>query len=290
MQLTQSAENNLWPSLAAHFEPTWEPASDIYQVSPKFTLKWIRVSPLLVLNCRFWWREPAVQRRSAGALHPPVEPQCPVWMKSDGKITGDLRRASKGAHQLNAGGSVTQKKTSMLFKNVYSSSNYFQYTSPSPISAVTMVTSSCTGGTDSPGEPVPPVQLLAKLAVLTAAVLGVEVLVDGVQRVLLLAAMLPGSQNVPDTLVQEGVLALPHGEEAGLVLLAHKFQLRPNTQFNLIKAAVRLCTDTCRTGLVLHPQGFVFVFSCVCACACACAHTSVWTICWRCRRMSNTQL
>lgn len=51
--------------------------------------------------------------------------------------------------------------------------------------------------------------------VLTAAVLRVEVLVDGVQRILLLAAMLPGSQDVPDTLVQEGVLALRHREDTG---------------------------------------------------------------------------
>lgn len=43
---------------------------------------------------------------------------------------------------------------------------------------------------------------------LTAAVLRVEVLVDGVEKVLLLTAMLPGSQDVPDTLVQEAVLAL----------------------------------------------------------------------------------
>lgn len=43
---------------------------------------------------------------------------------------------------------------------------------------------------------------------LTAAVLRVEVLVDGVEGEVLLAAMLPGPQNVPNTLVQEGVLAL----------------------------------------------------------------------------------
>ena len=45
---------------------------------------------------------------------------------------------------------------------------------------------------------------------LTAAVLGVEVFVDGVERVLLFAAMFPGSQDVPYTLVQEGILALQH--------------------------------------------------------------------------------
>lgn len=49
------------------------------------------------------------------------------------------------------------------------------------------------------------------MAVLTAAVLRIEVLIDGVQKVLLLAAMLPGSQDVPNTLVQEGVLALGTG-------------------------------------------------------------------------------
>lgn len=53
------------------------------------------------------------------------------------------------------------------------------------------------------------------MAALTAAVLRVEVLVDGVQKVLLLAAMLPGSQDVPNTLVQEGVLALGHGGHTG---------------------------------------------------------------------------
>lgn len=45
---------------------------------------------------------------------------------------------------------------------------------------------------------------------LTAAVFWVEVLVDGVERVLLLAAVLPGSQHVPHTLMQEGVLTLKH--------------------------------------------------------------------------------
>lgn len=45
---------------------------------------------------------------------------------------------------------------------------------------------------------------------LTAAVLGVKVLVDGVERVLLLAAMFPRSQDVTYTLVQEGVLTLQH--------------------------------------------------------------------------------
>lgn len=45
---------------------------------------------------------------------------------------------------------------------------------------------------------------------LASAVLGVEVLVDGVERVLLLAAMLSGSQDVPDALMQEGKLALQH--------------------------------------------------------------------------------
>lgn len=47
-------------------------------------------------------------------------------------------------------------------------------------------------------------------ASLTAAQLRVEVLVDGVERILLLAAMLPGSEDVPHTLVKEGVLALQH--------------------------------------------------------------------------------
>lgn len=42
------------------------------------------------------------------------------------------------------------------------------------------------------------------------AELRVEVLVDGVQRILLLAAMLSGSEDVPHTLVEEGVLALQH--------------------------------------------------------------------------------
>lgn len=45
---------------------------------------------------------------------------------------------------------------------------------------------------------------------LTSAVLGVKVLVDGVERVLLFTAMFLGPQDVPDTLVQEGVLALQH--------------------------------------------------------------------------------
>lgn len=45
---------------------------------------------------------------------------------------------------------------------------------------------------------------------LTAAVFWVEVLVDGVERVLLLAAVLPCSQHVPHTLMQEGVLTLKH--------------------------------------------------------------------------------
>lgn len=47
---------------------------------------------------------------------------------------------------------------------------------------------------------------------LTSAKLGVEVLVDGVEGVLLLAAVFPGPQDIPDTLVQEGVLALQHSE------------------------------------------------------------------------------
>lgn len=38
-----------------------------------------------------------------------------------------------------------------------------------------------------------------------------HVLVDGTEEVLLLAAQLPGSQDVPDTLVQVGVLALGRG-------------------------------------------------------------------------------
>lgn len=42
------------------------------------------------------------------------------------------------------------------------------------------------------------------------AVLRVEVLVDGVERVLLFTVMFPGSQDVPNTLVQEGVLRLKH--------------------------------------------------------------------------------
>lgn len=52
-------------------------------------------------------------------------------------------------------------------------------------------------------------------SVLTAAGLRVEVLIDGEQRILLLAAMFPGSQDVPHTLVQEGVLALGHRETPG---------------------------------------------------------------------------
>ena len=43
---------------------------------------------------------------------------------------------------------------------------------------------------------------------LTAAVLRVEVFIDGVQRILLFAAMFPGSQDVPHALMQEGILAL----------------------------------------------------------------------------------
>lgn len=58
--------------------------------------------------------------------------------------------------------------------------------------------------------------LALEVAVLTAAVLRVEVLIDGVQRILLLAAMFPGLHNVPDTLVQEGVLALPYRAETGV--------------------------------------------------------------------------
>lgn len=42
----------------------------------------------------------------------------------------------------------------------------------------------------------------------TSAVLRVEVFVDGVERVLLFAAMLSGSQDIPNTLIQEGILAL----------------------------------------------------------------------------------
>lgn len=42
------------------------------------------------------------------------------------------------------------------------------------------------------------------------AVLRIEVLVDGVERVLLFTAMFPGSQDIPNTLVQEGVLTLKH--------------------------------------------------------------------------------
>lgn len=45
---------------------------------------------------------------------------------------------------------------------------------------------------------------------LTVAELRVEVLIDGVQRVLLLAAMFSGSEDVPHTLVKEGILALQH--------------------------------------------------------------------------------
>lgn len=41
-----------------------------------------------------------------------------------------------------------------------------------------------------------------------SAVLRVEVFVDGVERVLLFAAMLSGSQDIPNTLIQEGILAL----------------------------------------------------------------------------------
>lgn len=52
--------------------------------------------------------------------------------------------------------------------------------------------------------------MLRAVVGLTAAVLGVKVLVDGVERVLLLAAMFPGSQDVTHTLVQEGILTLQH--------------------------------------------------------------------------------
>lgn len=45
---------------------------------------------------------------------------------------------------------------------------------------------------------------------LTAAVLRVEVFIDGVQRVLLLAAIFAGPQDVSNTLVQEGILTLEH--------------------------------------------------------------------------------
>lgn len=55
---------------------------------------------------------------------------------------------------------------------------------------------------------------------LTSAVLGVEVLVDGVEGVLLLSAVLPGPQDVPDTLVQEGVLALQHSQRVSRTLTA----------------------------------------------------------------------
>lgn len=47
-------------------------------------------------------------------------------------------------------------------------------------------------------------------AALTTAVLGIEVFIDGVERILLFAAMLSGSQDISDTLVQEGVLTLEH--------------------------------------------------------------------------------
>ena len=49
-----------------------------------------------------------------------------------------------------------------------------------------------------------------KAVSLTAAVLGVKVFIDGVQRILLFAAVFPGSQDIPDTLVQESILALQH--------------------------------------------------------------------------------
>jgi len=86
----------------------------------------------------------------------------------------------------------------------------------------------------------------------TVAVLGVEVLVDGVQRVLLLAAVLSGSEDVAHALMQEGVLTLKHththGEFTAVVIRR--------------KATSMFCCVRC---------------------------TSVWTMCWRCRRRSNTQ-
>lgn len=57
-----------------------------------------------------------------------------------------------------------------------------------------------------------------KAVSLTAAVLGVKVFIDGVQRILLFAAVFPGSQDVPNTLVQESILALQHTHKRKSVL------------------------------------------------------------------------
>lgn len=56
---------------------------------------------------------------------------------------------------------------------------------------------------------------------LTATVLRVEVFVDGVERILLFAAMFSGSQDVPYTLVQEGILALKHTDIVRILLQLH---------------------------------------------------------------------
>lgn len=67
---------------------------------------------------------------------------------------------------------------------------------------------------------------------LTAAVLGVKVFVDGVQRILLFTALFPGSQDVPYTLVEEGILALQHTHMQG-----NKFKSVTN---NMICSYIRL--------------------------------------------------
>lgn len=53
---------------------------------------------------------------------------------------------------------------------------------------------------------------LCVCASLTTTVARVEVFIDGVQRILLFTAMLSGSQDVSNTLVQEGILTLQHTE------------------------------------------------------------------------------
>lgn len=125
---------------------------------------------------------------------------------------------------------------------------------------------------------------------LTAAVLGVKVLVDGVERVLLLAAMFPRSQDVTYTLVQEGVLTLQHTHTHSLkyiitrsssdVVISHIFYWFSPELPGLILTSP--CLLKCFPALsILTQRSEVTEEERWC--------TSVWTMCWRCRRRSNTQ-
>lgn len=80
--------------------------------------------------------------------------------------------------------------------------------------------------------------LVVKVVSLTAAVLGVKVFVDGVQRILLFTAMFPGSQDVPYTLVQEGILALQHTHD----IFLHQITVR---RFTLIVCLALVLVQSC---------------------------------------------